>query len=132
MLQLGGLLLDYQNYSLLHRALDASAMRQEAVSTNIANVNTPEYKAKRVDFEQQLRKAVSSGMDQTHDKHFGANDLSTVTPTIREREGTMIRDDGNNVDIDQEMAELSANTIYYNSLVTQLSAKYSMVRTALR
>lgn len=108
-------------------------MRQQAVSNNIANVNTPGYKAQRVEFENLLEQAMSGGgMTRTNDRHFGVNGGDGVQGRIVNREGTSITDDGNNVDIDLEMAELSANNIYYNALSSQLSAKYSMTRSVLR
>lgn len=125
--------MSHSNYELLTRALDASSLRQEAVSNNIANVNTPGYKAQKIEFENLLEQAMSkNGMLRTHDRHLGTGDIESIQPQSVRREGTSIRDDGNNVDIDLEMAELAANNIYYNALTTQLSSKYSMVRSVLR
>jgi flagellar basal-body rod protein FlgB len=125
--------MDYTNYQLLTRALDASSLRQDAVSHNIANINTPGYKAQRVEFENLLHQAMSgNGMSRTDDRHYGQNGIGDLSPQIVRREGTSIRDDGNNVDIDLEMSELAANNIYYQSLTNQLSAKYAMVRSVLR
>lgn len=122
-----------QNYGVLKNALDASSMRQEMVSTNISNVNTPGYKAKRVEFEDALKGAMSgSAMKSTHDKHFGVSDIRTVTPQIKEQTGTRINEDGNNVAIDTEMAELSANTIYYQALSTQMNNYYNSIRSVMR
>lgn len=125
--------MDYSNYQLLTRALDASSLRQHAVSNNIANVNTPGYKAQRVEFENILEQALSGeGMHRTNERHMGVAGMDDLQGRVVSREGTSIRDDGNNVDIDLEMAELSANNIYYNALSSQLNAKYSMVRSVLR
>lgn len=121
------------NYKVLNGALDASSMRQEMISSNISNVNTPGYKAKRVDFEDTLKRVMDgSGMTSTHTKHFGASDVSSVTPEIKEQTGNRINEDGNNVAIDTEMAELSANTIYYQALSTQMNNYYSNIRSVLR
>lgn len=125
--------MDYHNTDLLQRALDASNMRQETVSNNIANVNTPGYKAKRVEFESLLKEAMDgSGLQRTHENHYGVNGVNDVTASVKEQERNMIGDDGNNVAIDTEMAELSANTIYYQSLISQTSAQYNMLRSVLR
>lgn len=121
------------NYKVLNEALNASSMRQQMVSSNISNVNTPGYKAKRVDFEDTLKRVMDgSGMTSTHTKHFGASDVSSVTPEIKEQTGNRINEDGNNVAIDTEMAELSANTIYYQALSTQMNNYYSNIRSVLR
>ncbi|WP_080146607.1 flagellar basal body rod protein FlgB [Marinilactibacillus piezotolerans] len=125
--------MNVHNLSLLHRALDASDLRQEMVSNNIANVNTPGYKAKRVEFESLLTEAMNgTGLSRTNDRHFGANSINEVTARVEEQEGNMVGDDGNNVAIDTEMAELSANNLYYQSLISQTSAQYSMLRSVLR
>ncbi|MFL2075821.1 flagellar basal body rod protein FlgB [Marinilactibacillus psychrotolerans] len=125
--------MDYHNTDLLHRALDASNLRQETVSSNIANVNTPGYKAKRVEFESLLKDAMNgTGLQRTNDRHFGVNNASDVKARVQEQGGNMVGDDGNNVAIDTEMAELSANSIYYQSLVSQTSAQYNMLRSVLR
>lgn len=125
--------MEYSNIDLLHRALDASNLRQETVSSNIANVNTPGYKAKRVEFESLLKDAMNgTGLQRTNDRHFGVNNASDVKARVQEQGGNMVGDDGNNVAIDTEMAELSANSIYYQSLVSQTSAQYNMLRSVLR
>ncbi|WP_161878922.1 flagellar basal body rod protein FlgB [Alkalibacterium sp. MB6] len=121
------------NSDLLKNALDASSMRQEMISSNISNVNTPGYKAKRVEFESVLRDSMDgTSMRSTHSKHYGVNDLSSVSPAIKAQEGNRINENGNNVAIDTEMAELSANAIYYQALTTQMGNHYSMIRSVLR
>lgn len=121
------------NYNLIKGALDASSMRQEMISSNISNVNTPGYKAKRVDFEETLKRAMDgSAMKSTHASHFGVSDGSSVTPQIKAQTGNRVNEDGNNVAIDSEMAELSANAIYYQALTTQLSNHYGSIRSVLR
>lgn len=121
------------NYNLIKGALDASSMRQEMISSNISNVNTPGYKAKRVDFEETLKRVMDgTSMKSTHVNHFGVSDLTSVTPQIKAQTGNRVNEDGNNVAIDTEMAELSANAIYYQALSTQLSNHYSSIRSVLR
>lgn len=117
-------------YDLMKTALNVSALRQETISSNISNINTPGYKANRVAFEEHLQ-AASEGtsLKRTHDKHF---DTLTNGPIVQKRNNTSVQDNGNNVDIDYEMAELSANNIYYDAIVSQLNAKYSMFRTVLK
>lgn len=121
------------NYNLIKGALDASSMRQEMISSNISNVNTPGYKAKRVDFEDTLKRVMDgSAMKSTHANHFGVSDATGVTPQIKAQTGNRVSENGNNVAIDSEMAELSANAIYYQALSTQLSSHYSNIRSVLR
>lgn len=121
------------NINLLKNALDASSMRQETISSNISNVNTAGYKAKRVDFEETLKQALSgTGLQARHQNHFGVSDLNTVRPQTVEQTGNRVDENGNNVAIDTEMAELSANAIYFQAVSTQLTNQYGMIRSVLR
>ncbi|MHB1392424.1 MAG: flagellar basal body rod protein FlgB [Clostridia bacterium] len=120
----------------LEKALDAAWMRNETISNNIANVNTPGYKKSYVKFEELLTDAVDkfqiSGIKK--DGKFlpiGKDTSSTVSPEIVQEDFTSMRRDGNNVDIDVEMAELAKNSIKYNALIAQLSKEYSKIKMAI-
>ena len=118
------------SYGLLKSALNASSMRQDTLSNNIANVNTPNYKANRVLFEGQLKKAKSKsyiGVKGTHKNHISTTD-GDIQPRIVKDQATTMRNDGNNVDIDLEMANLAANQILYNTLIQQTNSKISTLR----
>ena len=121
------------NVNLLKNALDASSMRQETISSNISNVNTAGYKAKRVDFEETLRKAIDgTGLQARHANHFGTSGIQNVSPKTVEQTGNRVNENGNNVAIDSEMAELSANALYFQAVSTQLTNQYGMIRSVLR
>ena len=101
-----------------------SSLRQKAISSNIANVNTPNYKVSRVEFERILGRAIDGvAVKKTHDNHIGIRDISDVKPLVYKSRSTSLKDNGNNVDIDVEMTELAANEIYYNTLIHSLNAK---------
>lgn len=120
------------NYSLLRNALDATSLRQEVISSNISNVNTDNYKVGQVQFESLLNQANQSlSMEQTNDLHIGFDDLSQIDPIVTKRTDTAVKENGNNVDIDMEMANQAQNSLYYNALVTQLNAKYGLLSTAI-
>ena len=119
-------------YNLMKTALDAASMRQEMISSNIANVNTDGYKVNKVEFESILDDVSNGGtMKTTNDLHIGFERLNEVTPVVSKRTNTSVKENGNNVDIDTEMAEEASNSIYYNGLVTQLNAKYGMLRNVI-
>lgn len=109
--------------NLIHKALKASELRNEAISENIANVNTPGYKRKYVSFEAELSSAMQDGK-------FKVPDADKMVIKILEDDKTSYRIDGNNVDIDVEMAELAKNTIKYNALI-QMSS-YNKIMTVLK
>lgn len=117
-------------YNLLKTALNVSSLRQETISSNISNVNTPGYKANKVLFEGYLKSADDHvSLRRTHFNHLNMKDSTTI---VQKQNNLSVQDNGNNVDIDYEMAALSANNVYYDSVVSQLNAKYSMLRTAIK
>ena len=101
-----------------------SSLRQKATANNIANINTPDFKSGRVEFEELIRTEILN-RNKIGDMGFGIEDVEAIELKIEDRDTTMINDNGNNVDIDLEMTELSANELYYNTLVRQVNAKLS-------
>ncbi len=126
------------NFDTLPKALDASALSNTIIAQNLANVETPGYKRKEVDFENYLRKAMGDSddlrMKTDNTKHISnyPNDISSVKPRVRTVEDTLITNDGNNVDIDREEALLAANTIRYQSLSRLMDMTISGYNTVLR
>lgn len=117
-------------YGLLKTALDVSSLRQKTISSNISNMNTPGFKSNRVVFEERLKSAENGiTLNHTHERHIK---IDSNTPIVQRRENMSVQDNGNNVDIEYEMAELSANNIYYDAIVSQLNAKYAMTRTVIK
>lgn len=117
-------------YDLLKTALDVSSLRQKTISSNLSNVNTPGFKSNRVVFEERLKSAANgTALNRTHQQHM---DIQSNTPIVQRRNNMSVQDNGNNVDIEYEMAELSANNIYYDAVVSQLNAKFAMTRTVIK
>lgn len=104
----------------LEKGLDAGALRQRVVANNIANINTPDFKKSAVAFESILQKALGHSavtMNTTHPRHFGASpSLAALQPAVITNETTSMRTDGNNVDMDEEMTNLAANSIQYQAI----------------
>lgn len=120
----------------LEKALEGTALRHRAIANNIANVDTPGYKRMEVYFEEELQRALSgNGIAgrRTHPAHLpiGSADPAGVTPTVVTDPSTSYRLDGNNVDIDIEMAKLAKNTLLYNALVQEVAAELGRLRTAI-
>lgn len=120
------------NYELLKNALDAAALRQKTISSNISNVNTNEYKANKVIFEERLKQALNNEkvtMKNTNKGHLGGVSNSfDVKPEVIKDEKTEMKDNGNNVDIDIEMTNMAANQILYYTLIEQINTKISNMR----
>lgn len=100
-----------------------SDLRQKTISNNVSNINTPGFKSGRVEFEELLQKSKNIRLAKTDDQHFGIRNISDIDLKVKEKNSTMVNDNGNNVDIDLEMTELSANEIYYNVLIRQVNSK---------
>ncbi|OLS03778.1 flagellar basal body rod protein FlgB [Tissierella creatinophila] len=114
------------SYNLIKKGLDMSSLRQRTISHNIANINTSNFKTGRVEFEEILKRVSDGvGIDKTDDKHFGVKDIDDIDLKVKKKNTTMLNDNGNNVDIDLEMTELSANEVYYNVLIRQVNSKLS-------
>lgn len=120
----------YDYVNVLDKAADASWMRQEAISNNIANVNTPGYKRQDVAFEDSLQEAISNSRYRSTDEKVA--NLSKADLRIRsytDSSGFSYRLDGNNVDIDTENAALARNQLKYNALVDSINHEFSMIKT---
>lgn len=129
---MSGLFTDFTS-AALEKALDAAGMRQKVASHNIANINTPAYKRSYVAFEEELRVALGlgnrMGLRKTHPGHLGTDQsLAGIGPRVEKDQSPSMRADGNNVDIDGEMAELAMNTLMYSAAASRLNSKLGMLR----
>jgi flagellar basal-body rod protein FlgB len=104
----------------LRKALDGAAARQGAAAGNLANVETPGYRPRRVEFQDQLRAALQEA-DQA--------DLDAVAPSLTVYAGPALRRDGNAVDLETEMSELAESSLQYQAVTRLLSRKLQMLRS---
>ena len=118
----------------LNRALDGLARRQQVISGNLANVDTPGYRASTVDFETALQRAEGADgrlrLEVTRAGHLAApNSNSLDAVQLVARTGGSTRADGNNVNVDQELMELSATGIEYQALTQLVSKKMLLLKS---
>jgi flagellar basal-body rod protein FlgB len=120
------------NYiNVLDKAADASLMRQEVLSNNIANVGTPDYKRKDVTFESYLQKQLKGNDDL--DKKVANTNLSKLNSSIyTDQEELSYRYDGNNVDIDTEQSYSAENQVKYYMLLESMTQEFSRIKTVLQ
>lgn len=111
-------------YNFIKQGLNVSTVRGKAISNNIANINTAGYKKLQVSFKQALNDEENINLKKTSVKHIG-EDGSEGSVKITRDESTSMRSDGNNVDLDIEKVNQAANTLMYNSLITQANSKLS-------
>lgn len=120
------------NYiNVLEKACDASWTRHSVISNNIANVDTPGYKRKDVQFEEYLRNEVGY-TDSLDDEVANADLDALMTTTYTEYEGMDYRIDGNNVDIDTESAELAKNQIKYYTMLDSISQEFGRLKAVTK
>lgn len=122
------------NYiNVLDKAADASWIRNEIISNNIANVSTPGYKRQDISFEDTLRRQLKSTRYTSLDKDISEVSLNKLEAKIyTDSPGYSYRIDGNNVDIDTENVELVSNQIKYNGLKDSISQEFSRLKTVIK
>lgn len=111
----------------INSAMNARAVRQDMISGNIANIDTPMYRPRDVSFEQVLKKEADKvygakepklELAKTANGHIDPSDTDyPPKPTMFYRDGHMARNDGNSVDLDVEMSEMSKNSTMYTALI---------------
>ncbi|WP_106497630.1 flagellar basal body rod protein FlgB [Lentibacillus sp. Marseille-P4043] len=122
-------------FRTLENSLDYASVKNSTISNNIANVDTPNYKAKDVTFKNVLHKELGNSLaaKRTDPRHLPFNNgTSQNSYQINTKNDTMYNHNGNNVDIDKEMAELAENQIYYQSLVDRMNGKFRDLQTVVR
>lgn len=121
---------DYIN--VLGKAADASWKRENIIANNLANVNTPGYKRKDIDFEAVLNKELGDCKHKSLDAKMSELDLGSLSPSVyTDATNYSYRLDGNNVDIDTEQVELASEQIKYEALTSSISSEFDRIRTAM-
>lgn len=120
----------------LNKQLDATALNQKVIANNVANVNTPGFKKSTVSFTEQLRKALNrkeAVLLTTDSRHIGGfAKINEVTPAAVQEKTTAMVYNQNNVDIDQEMVNLAANTLIYEFSTDALNGKFSTLSYVIK
>ena len=114
--------MDIHRNELIARLLDVYSERHRVIAQNVANVNTPNYHQLDLSFEDSLARAVSR-----HD----AEGIKRVKTSLVEKAEGPERADGNNVDIDVEMASLNKNSLLYRTFVQILASRVATQRSAI-
>ena len=121
--------------TILDKAADASWMRENVITNNIANIDTPGYKRQDVDFESVLQKALGKTKYSSLDKKVRElnQDLGKLTTTsYTDAANYSYRLDRNNVDENTENAELASESLRYQLLTTAITNNFSRMQTVLK
>ncbi len=119
-------------------SLNQRNRRAEVISSNIANAETPGYRAFGYDFEKQLQDLGKMNepiavkvSDPRHMRNNFTKADGTVTPDVYVRPSESVDEDGNTVDMDTEMAQLAQNQILFKTAVETLNRKIGTLKYAI-
>ena len=122
---------DYIN--VLNRAADAAWQRNEAISNNIANVDTPGYKRQDVASESVLQKALGNNRYESMDEKVSNINLSRLRGRAYvDYANYSYRLDGNNVDIENENVMLAENQLKYQGLISSINQEFTNLQTVMK
>jgi len=132
--------LDTASFKVMQKNLDVLTQKMNVTGQNIANINTPHYKAKKLEYENLFREkleklnnsyALQRRYAGSENKEKLEKYLSSVKPRIYTDNTTETRVDGNNVDIDYENLELARTQIQYNFMIRKITDEYHLLRHAI-
>jgi flagellar basal-body rod protein FlgB len=122
-----------KTFDSLEKGLNYSSLKQEVISQNIANVDTPNYKAKEVRFKDVLNQSMIQSKEayRTDPRHFHFNVASSSTNIVDQKNVTY-NNNGNSVDMDKEMSDLATNQIYFDAMTEQLNLKFNSLKDVIK
>lgn len=128
----------FTSVNTLQKGLDTAWMRNEVISNNIANVDTPGFKASQVEFEDIMAAALGAKdgelqLEATDEGHItgAVTSVEDANPRIVTNVDTSAGYDENNVNIENEMVELAKNSINYYALVGKVNSEFRKLNTAI-
>jgi len=113
----------------LEKSLDVAWLRNEVISGNVANADTPGYKRQEVQFEQFLNTEMQNSRIESGQTRLSGGGNAIV---VQDHSGYSYRLDGNNVDMEREMAQMAMNTLRYNTLIQRMSGQFNKLRNIIR
>ena len=120
------------------KALNLRAYRQELLASNIANADTPHYKARDIDFKAALNNALSGGHEgqlalaQTSGKHLGGESANPYGAALQYRTEYQSAVDGNTVNMDIERGAFAENAVHVEALLTFIRGRVSTMQSAIQ
>jgi len=127
----------------LQQSMNAATLRHQVLSNNVANANVPGYRGAEVSFEDRLKAALEAKPSEQdtlplltpHQLHISTSVIAPISPSQVQPVITVLpdkmRSDGNDVDVEVEMATLAANQLWYQALARSIQDEFSRLRTAI-
>ena len=122
------------NIPFLKKVLDLSSLKQKLTASNIANVSTPGYKPKDIDFKKELTSFLDktkTGGKQTNSAHLALGQTKEKSPEIKDSEETN-PNNINSVDIDKEIADLAKNELIYKFGTKFMNRNFHLLRMSIK
>ncbi|MFT7413827.1 MAG: flagellar basal-body rod protein FlgB [Methylophagaceae bacterium] len=117
-------------------ALRVRSQRTELLASNMVNADTPNYKARDIDFQSAMKMATSgqsmAGMETTHSNHIQVSSSQFASPAVQYRTPVQDSLDGNTVDEQIEQAQFMQNSVQYQATLNFLGGKFSGLLSAIR
>lgn len=132
-------LLNSPTFKRLEKAISAAELRQQALSNNLANVDTPFFKRSDVLFESLLEQSLGNNnqpqldLRRTDSRHMrlGNQSFDVAQPKIVTDESSVMNNNLNNVDVDREMSQLALNQLRYYAFIQQATHNVKMMRIGI-
>ena len=114
--------------------LDYSARKQQVITSNLANSETPGYRAKELDFADVFKQEMQSSgvLKQTREKHIEGKPSLVRVAEVKEKANDALGRDGNNVDLDREMTQLAQNVLKFSVVSRLYQQKIQLIKYSLR
>lgn len=126
----------FNKIDIFKRALDFAWKRNEVISDNIANADTPGYKAKDLNFQTFMKNYLTDQDDiellTTDKRHMSKDETSTDNMLEIVDSGNEMRLDGNSVDVEQEMGKLIKNSLYFDGVSLQLNRELNKWKNVIK
>ncbi len=120
-----------KEFSELTSVMNFRLFRQGVISSNIANIDTPGYKAKETSFDEELQTRLQ--MSTTTPEHIPSPDTAgAISFRVAEDPYSRIGNDSNTVDIDREMMKISQNQLLYDASAQAVQTKITAIKEAIR
>ncbi|WP_050614771.1 flagellar basal body rod protein FlgB [Bacillus testis] len=117
----------------LENALNYASTKQKVISDNLANADTPNFKAKSVSFKKMLDTEMDSFSTNKSDaRHFDLSNDGQSMPGVYVKGNISYNNNGNSVDADKEMSDMAENQIYYNALIDRMNGKLKSLENVIR
>lgn len=122
--------------STLFQQLNFRGERQKVISSNIANINTPNYKTKDLVFQNELDNSLNENslrMRVTNNKHILTSDINNINtnPRLVQVSGLQEQNDGNNVNLDSQMSEQSKNKVIFDAIQSSIKRDSRLFRSVI-